>query len=55
MSLAKAAVSGDEAALDLFADYHKIKPGHLEKQRKEKEGLSFYFGTSDGMIACYAI
>uniref|UniRef100_H2Z464 Uncharacterized protein n=1 Tax=Ciona savignyi TaxID=51511 RepID=H2Z464_CIOSA len=45
--LARAAVSGDESALDMFADLSKSR---IRLNTSWKEGLFFYVGTANGSV-----
>ncbi|XP_076809284.1 intraflagellar transport protein 140 homolog [Clavelina lepadiformis] len=51
-SLAKAAVSGDERALDLLADYKSSLSSRMKLSTSRKALLSFYVGLSSGAIFC---
>ena len=46
--LAKAAVSGDETALDMFANYKSNATGRMKLPVGRMEGLSFYVGLANG-------
>nr|CAB3255295.1 intraflagellar transport protein 140 homolog [Phallusia mammillata] len=48
-SLAKAAISGDESAFDMLEVNQKMD-SRMRVKSGRKEGLSFYVGTSDGVV-----